>query len=342
MKFIDEVQIDVASGKGGPGCISFRREAFVPRGGPDGGDGGRGGHIIFTSQPKLHSLLDYRYQKTYKAENGAPGRGQKCTGRSGHDLVLEVPVGSLIKSADKVFDLSTPHKQITLLKGGRGGKGNHFYKSPTLQAPRKAQKGEPGQSQSIHLELKLLAHVALLGLPNAGKSTLLSRLSAARPRVADYPFTTLIPQLGVVRCDTRKSFVMADLPGLIEGAHKGRGLGYRFLKHLERAQCFLHLVDAYAPNPIQNYFAIQNELQLYDHTNTATRLGSPLCERPRLVALNKIDLLNRIKLQELKQKFQAHNIPVLDVSAATGKNLSQLKYKLEREVFQQPTQQLTA
>lgn len=244
MKFIDEVRISVSSGKGGAGSVSFRREAMVPRGGPDGGDGGKGGDVVLRTDTRLHSLLDLRFQKTYKAQDGLPGEAQMRSGKNGENLVITVPPGTLVKDSDGrvLYDL-TEHTELVLLPGGLGGKGNTFYKSSVNQAPTVAQKGLAGQTLDIHLELKLLADVGIMGLPNAGKSTLISRISSAKPKIADYPFTTLVPNLGVVRFAEELTFVVADIPGLIEGAHTGAGLGIQFLRHIERCAVFVHLMS---------------------------------------------------------------------------------------------------
>lgn len=245
MKFIDTAKIKVSSGSGGSGCISFRKEARVPKGGPDGGDGGKGGDIIFRTNAQMRSLLDFRYKSKYKAEDGSPGKKRLCFGAGGKDLIIEIPPGTLIKDLKGrvLFDCDDEKKECLFLRGGRGGKGNAFFKSSTNQSPQKAQKGEKGSSKGIILELKLLADVGIIGLPNAGKSTLISRLSDAKPKIADYPFTTLVPQLGVVSYQKGRSLVVADLPGLIEGAHLGKGLGIQFLRHIERTRFLVHLVD---------------------------------------------------------------------------------------------------
>ncbi|MDL2268491.1 GTPase ObgE [Desulfosarcina sp. OttesenSCG-928-A07] len=287
MKFIDEVRITVQSGNGGPGCVSFLREKYVPRGGPDGGNGGRGGDVILKAVSGRRTLYHLRFQKLYKAKNGSPGQGRNCSGGSGDDLVIEVPQGTLVINADTgdlIKDLVDHGEVFVVAKGGRGGQGNASFKSSTHQAPRFAQPGEPGQTLSLRLELKLLADVGLVGLPNAGKSTLIAALSAARPKIADYPFTTLTPNLGVVFTPWREPMVVADIPGLIEGAHAGAGLGTRFLRHVERTRVLLHLVDISEidpDHPLSAFETIEQELRQY---------SPALAEKPRLVVLNKMDV----------------------------------------------------
>ena len=248
MRFLDEATIRIQSGSGGPGCVSFHRAKFIPKGGPDGGDGGKGGDVIFVTDSGLYTLLDFRYTREYKAKNGEPGGTQLKSGASASDLKIQVPVGTLLrdqKTGEIIVDLAEPAQEFVALKGGRGGKGNHFFKRSTVQTPQRAQPGEPSQLKEVTLELKLLADVGLIGLPNAGNSTLISRISNSKPKIADYPFTTLVPQLGVVKIEEGKSFVVADIPGLISGAHQGAGLGLQFLKHVERTKLFLHLIDIF-------------------------------------------------------------------------------------------------
>lgn len=289
MKFIDEARIEVHAGSGGKGSASFRREKFVPFGGPDGGDGGRGGSIFVEADCNLNTLVDYRFQRIFKAKNGEPGRGADCNGRGADDIILRVPVGTVISdlnSGEVIADLAAHGQRALIAKGGRGGLGNLNFKSSTNRAPRQFTPGEPGESKELHLELKVLADVGLLGMPNAGKSTFIRAVSAARPKVADYPFTTLHPNLGVVRVDDNRSFVIADVPGLIEGAAEGAGLGHQFLKHLQRTHLLLHLVDM-APfdesvDPVKEAKAIVNELKKYDQS---------LYDKPRWLVLNKADLL---------------------------------------------------
>ena len=303
MKFIDEAMIEVHAGKGGDGSASFRREKFVPRGGPDGGDGGRGGSIFARADRNINTLVDYRFERIHRAKNGESGRGSDCNGRSADDVVLRVPVGTVVSDAESgeaVADLAA-HDQVELLaKGGDGGLGNLNFKSSTNRAPRQFTRGTPGESRRLKLELKVLADVGLLGMPNAGKSTFIRAVSAARPKVADYPFTTLHPNLGVVRVDDNRSFVVADIPGLIEGAAEGAGLGHQFLRHLQRTRLLLHIVDL-APfdasvDPVAEARAIVNELNKYD---------ADLHAKPRWLVLNKADLLEPGERAGRVQRFLA-------------------------------------
>lgn len=337
MKFIDEIEITVKSGHGGPGKKSFRREKFVPRGGPDGGDGGRGGDVIFRANPHLHSLLDFHIRKTYSAENGNPGDLQHMTGANGKDLVLEVPPGTIIKDSNGhiLHDLDKPGAEVHFLKGGRGGKGNAFFKTSVNQAPTQTQPGEPGETREIKLELKLLASVGIIGFPNAGKSTLISVISSARPKIADYPFTTLVPNLGVVRVDAERTLVVADIPGLVPGAHQGVGLGIRFLKHVERTKCFIHLLDGSGMSgrdPLEDFHAINLELSQYDSLYNEDGIV-PLSKRPQIVVINKIDALPDGDLNELMGRFRKAGIPALAISAATGQGIQELVYKIGEMVF---------
>lgn len=337
MKFIDEIAITIKSGHGGPGKVSFRREKSVPRGGPDGGDGGKGGDVIFQASPHLKSLLDYHARKVYSAENGQSGDGQMMTGAYGQDLILQVPPGTIVKTRDGeiLADLDSSDARAELLKGGRGGKGNSFFKTSINQAPMHAQPGEPGESKDVILELKLLANIGIVGFPNAGKSTLISRISAARPKIADYPFTTLVPNLGVVRIDAERSMVVADIPGLIPGAHKGIGLGIRFLKHVERTSGFIHLIDASGMSgrdPLEDYTAINIELKEYDNAFHAENI-KPLSERPQLVVLNKIDALPESDLNELVNRFKKTGVDVLSVSAVTGQGIRDMVFKAGELIF---------
>ncbi len=289
MKFIDEARIEVHAGKGGDGVASFRREKFVPRGGPDGGDGGRGGSIYGIADRNINTLIDYRYARIHRAKNGQKGMGSDCFGRAADDIVLRMPVGTVVSDAETgeiLFDLDKDGERVTLAQGGRGGLGNLHFKSSTNRAPRQFTVGEPGVSRYLKLELKVLADVGLLGLPNAGKSTLIRAISAARPKVADYPFTTLQPNLGVVRVDDNRSFVVADIPGLIEGAAEGAGLGHQFLRHLARTRLLLHVIDVVPPDPdadvVRDAKALVRELRKYDEA---------LYRKPRWLVLNKVDLL---------------------------------------------------
>ncbi len=297
MKFIDEATIEVIAGKGGNGSASFRREKFVPKGGPDGGDGGRGGSIYAVADHNINTLIDYRYCRQYKAKNGANGRGCDCYGSSGDDIELRMPVGTTVINEDTglvVADLTEHGQRVVLAQGGEGGLGNLHFKSSVNRAPKQFTSGKQGQQARLKLELKLLADVGLLGMPNAGKSTLIAAVSNARPKIADYPFTTLHPNLGVVRIGPSQSFVLADVPGLIEGASEGAGLGHRFLKHLSRTRVLLHLVDmapfAASTNPLADAIALVNELKAYDQT---------LYSKPRWLVLNKIDMVSP---QEIEQR----------------------------------------
>lgn len=329
MKFFDEALISVAAGNGGNGAVSFRREKYVPRGGPDGGDGGRGGSIIILADRNLNTLIDYRYTRNYRAEHGENGRGADCFGKGGADLVLRVPVGTVITDAatgELLDDLSSDGSSTIVAKGGSGGLGNLRFKSSTNRAPRQSTHGEPGESKELKLELKVLADVGLLGMPNAGKSSFIRVVSAARPKVADYPFTTLQPNLGVVRVASNQSFVIADIPGLIRGASSGAGLGHRFLKHLQRTRILLHIIDA-APmdpsvDPVDEANAIVEELKNYDES---------LFQKPRWVVLNKIDLIPEHErdaaVNELTGRLSS-NYPVFQVSAATGEGCIALCQKI--------------
>jgi GTP-binding protein len=297
MKFIDEARIEVHAGKGGDGASSFRREKYVPRGGPDGGDGGRGGSVFAVADRNLNTLIDYRYTRIHRAKDGGKGMGKQCNGRGADDVILRVPVGTVITDRDtgeRIADLAADGQTALLAKGGRGGLGNVNFKSSTNRAPRYAQPGEPGESRNLNMELRVLADVGLLGLPNAGKSTFIRAVSSARPKVADYPFTTLQPNLGVVRIGHNASFVIADIPGLIEGAAEGAGLGHQFLRHLARTRLLLHLVDV-APvepgaDPVKDVRAIVAELKKYDPA---------LAAKPRWLVLNKIDLVPEAERERL-------------------------------------------
>jgi len=319
--FIDEARILVKAGDGGNGCCSFRREAYVPRGGPNGGDGGRGGSIILTADPQLHTLIDLTYQQQYRARRGAHGEGKDCYGRSGADRVIPVPVGTMVFDADSgelIADLAVPGQTLVAAKGGRGGRGNAHFATPTHRAPRRADPGEPGEERTLRLELKLLADVGIVGFPNAGKSTLLSAISKARPKIAEYPFTTLTPQLGVVRAAGR-SFVVADIPGLIEGAHEGKGLGIQFLRHVERTRVMLHLVDAgvgRTGHPVKEFQALRRELTAYQ---------PELAQKPMVLAANKIDVEgDGDHVTALRRYAKKEKIPFFAVSAVTGEGLKPL------------------
>ena len=339
MKFVDEVQITVSSGNGGPGAVSFRKEAMVPRGGPDGGDGGRGGDVIFIADSRLGSLLDLRFKKAYPAQNGLPGEGQNRSGSAGQDLIMRVPVGTVVKDLDGqvLVDLNVDGLQSILLKGGIGGKGNTFYKTSVNQAPTVAQKGMPGQTMEVRLELKLLADVGIIGLPNAGKSTFISRISAAKPKIADYPFTTLVPNLGVVQYGDERTFVVADIPGLIAGAHEGVGLGTQFLRHIERTSLFVHLIDASSmalKSPLEAYDEINTELQMHDENKKGEEGYIPLSTRTQIVVLNKIDSADPEGFDLTLQEFKARGLSPFQISAATGKNIKELVFEIGKKVFE--------
>jgi GTP-binding protein len=337
MKFIDEVTITVASGKGGPGKVSFRREAMTPRGGPDGGDGGDGGDVIFRVNPGLNSLIDLRMKREYRAQDGEAGKGQNQAGQDGQDLVLEVPPGTIVKDegGEVLIDLTTPG-DVVFLQGGLGGKGNTFYKSSVNQAPSVAQKGLPGIEKTVRLELKLLADVGIIGRPNAGKSTLISRISAAKPKIADYPFTTLVPNLGVVKLGEYRSFVVADIPGLVAGAHEGVGLGVQFLRHIQRCRVFIHLVDISemaGMDPWDAYLEIQNELMQYDNEKEGEEGFVPLSGRPQFVVLNKIDTVDEDRREDVLVQFEKNGIKPFLISAVSGANLKELLIEVGKKVF---------
>lgn len=318
MKFVDEATIDVTAGKGGNGCVSFRREKFIQRGGPDGGDGGDGGSVFLEGDDALNTMIDYRYTRTFRAESGASGRGRNCTGKSGEDLVLPVPLGTTVlddESGEVLGDIRTAGQRLLVAQGGFHGLGNTRYKSSVNRSPRQSSPGSEGELRKLKLELKVLADVGLLGLPNAGKSTLIRAISAATPKVADYPFTTLIPNLGVVKVNAYRSFVVADIPGLIEGASEGAGLGIRFLKHLTRNRVLLHLVDV-APidgsDPANAACSVIQELE---------RFSPALAARPRWLVLNKIDLIDEDTLQARREEIVAALAwqgPVYEISAVAG------------------------
>ena len=315
--FIDFTQIDISAGNGGSGAVSFRREKFIPKGGPDGGDGGRGGHVIFKVDTNLHTLQDIRYRRRYKAENGHPGRGSNKTGKNGKDVVILVPAGSVIRkkgSKDIIIDLTINGQNYIICNGGQGGKGNARFKTSTKQAPRKAQPGVEGESGIFEIELKVLADVGLVGLPNAGKSTLLSSISSARPKVADYPFTTLKPNLGIVKYGEYESFVMADIPGLIEGASLGKGLGHQFLRHIERNRIHIYLIDCMEDNPYDVYITLKNELKNFNED---------LIKKPSLICRTKSDLK-----QELSPQWSDFNEKIYDISSLTKEGVDELIHSL--------------
>ena len=326
--FIDYVKIFCASGNGGAGSTHLRRAKYVPKGGPDGGDGGRGGHIILRANPQFWTLIHLKYRKHIKAEHGAAGSGQLCKGKNGADIYLDVPVGTVAKDAetgDVLFELIEPGEERILVKGGRGGLGNNNFKSATNQTPRYAQPGEPGTEGWFILELKVLADVGLVGFPNAGKSTLLSKVSAAKPKIANYPFTTLEPNLGIVRCYDDKSFVMADIPGIIEGAHEGKGIGLRFLRHIERNSILLFLIAADTEDAGKEYNILLNELREYN---------PELLVKKRLLAISKSDLLDDGRKAELEASIPG-DIPHVFFSSMTGDNIQTLKDMLWKALHEE-------
>lgn len=330
--FIDYVEIEVTAGAGGAGCISFHSEKYEPKGGPDGGDGGRGGDIIAVADPQLTTLLDYRYKRKYEGEVGRPGSGNQRSGRSGEDTLLRFPVGTIVVDqvlGQTIADLDEPGAQVVLARGGKGGHGNAYYKSSVNQAPRKAQDGQPGEARQLALELKLLADVGLVGLPNAGKSTILSSFSAARPKIADYPFTTLKPNLGIVKLREFKSFVMADLPGLIEGAAQGKGLGHQFLKHIQRTRLLLYVVDVNEPDIEQTIELLDGELGSFDPS---------LLTRPRLYVLTKTDTLSDEALKKLSAKLPDR---YLWLSAVSRRGADEFLQAIERTLDHERTQAAT-
>ncbi len=339
MKFVDEVKIQVASGRGGPGAVTFRRESFAPRGGPDGGDGGKGGDVIFRTSKHINSLVDYKPYKKYNAENGQGGGASNCSGHHGADMLMIVPEGTIIRDSETnevLFDL-TETNEVNFLQGGRGGKGNAFFKTSVNQAPEYAQPGEDNHNREIVLELKLIADVGIIGFPNAGKSTLISRISAAKPKIADYPFTTLTPNLGVVKVGDYSNFVVADIPGLIKGAHQGVGLGIQFLKHIERTSLFVHIVDVSGMSgrdPIQDFQDINYEIEQYDEMSKDKDGFFPLKTRQQIVVLNKIDLVSAEQIEKLKQTFKKKfNVEAFAISGVTGKNINELLQAMAEKVI---------
>jgi GTP-binding protein len=333
--FIDEAKIRVKAGDGGNGCMAFRREKFVPRGGPSGGDGGRGGDIWMESSERHNTLVHFRFNPEYKAERGRHGEGSKKTGRDGEGIVLKVPVGTIVYDEDTgeiVHDFSRPDERVVIARGGRGGRGNAQFATSTHQAPREHEDGRPGEERNFRLELKLLADVGLVGYPNVGKSTLISRISAARPKIADYPFTTLEPNLGVVLAGDKgkeESFVVADIPGLIEGAHAGSGLGTQFLRHIERTRLLVHLVDVSdssgRADVVKDVEVIVGELASF---------GAGLEKKPTLMVASKIDVANPERLKKLKQWATRRKLKLYPISAVTGEGIEKLKYAMAEEVDQ--------
>jgi len=325
--FIDQVTITVQAGDGGNGCCSFRREKYVPLGGPDGGDGGKGGNVVLEADPNLATLIDLRYQKIYQAEHGKAGRGQQMTGKSGKNMVIRIPPGTLVKDANSgelLVDLKQSHQQFTSVQGGNGGRGNLRFKSSTQRAPRRFETGWPGEKRTLFLELKLLADVGIIGFPNAGKSTLISKISNARPKIADYPFTTLVPNLGVVRLEEGTSFVAADIPGIIEGAHEGKGLGHQFLKHIERTRLLLHLIDFSDPDQeslLSRYHKLQSELKSFSPV---------LSQKPQiLVATKADDPQSQKNFHALSASMVKLNPVVFLISSLTGEGIQDLLWKIK-------------
>ncbi len=328
MQFIDQAEVQVQAGDGGDGLVSFRREKYVPAGGPSGGNGGRGGSVILKATANLQTLLDFRYRHLFKADNGKRGGPNNCTGASGDDLIIEVPCGTMVLDAETnelIGDLVTPEQTLCVAQGGKGGLGNAHFLSNSNRAPERALPGLPGESRFLRLELKLLAEVGIIGLPNAGKSTLISALSAARPKIANYPFTTLVPNLGVVRRPSGDGTVFADIPGLIEGAHMGIGLGHDFLRHVERTRLLLHLIDMTDADPIANYQTIQEELGAY---------GRGLGDRPQIVALNKLDAVDHdVDVDAIAaQLSERSGMPVFRISAATRLGLESLLHQVWQQL----------
>jgi len=332
MKFVDFVRIHVKAGDGGKGCVSFRREKYVPKGGPDGGDGGKGADVIVMADGRLHTLLDHRYRKQYIGKHGQQGMGSNMHGKDGETLVIRVPLGTIVINTadnDVLADLDEEGKSVIVAKGGKGGLGNAHFATAVRQVPRYAQPGLPGGEAELILELKLLADVGIIGLPNAGKSTLISVVSAARPKIANYPFTTLVPNLGVVKYSDFKSFVIADIPGVIEGAHRGAGLGHQFLRHVERTSILVHVVDVSdmtEGDVIENYLTVNRELEKY---------AQKLARKPQVVAASKVDIANGDKLQALRDYCMQNNIQLFEISApihqGTDELVGNLAQLLEKE-----------
>ncbi len=330
--FVDEVDVSVKAGDGGNGCMAFRREKFVPRGGPSGGDGGKGGSVFLVATLHQNTLVNYRFHPEFNAQRGVHGMGSNCTGADGSDLTLEVPPGTVVYEAGAdgemilLADLAKAGDLVLVAKGGRGGRGNAAFATPTNRAPRKVEPGEEGEARVLRLRLKLLADVGLVGYPNAGKSTLISRVSAAKPKIADYPFTTLTPNLGVVSLSDERSFVVADVPGLIEGAHEGHGLGMKFLAHLERTKVLVHVIDVSSfsgRDPVQDFEVIRNELKQF--VGTGEDVAEALASKPQIAAANKIDALDDpARLEALKKHLKKKKIPLYPISAVTGEGLPAL------------------
>ena len=328
--FIDEVRIRVKAGDGGNGCLAFRREKYVPRGGPSGGDGGRGGDVVMESNPHLNTLLHLRFNPEHTAQRGRHGEGSNCTGQEGAAVTVQVPVGTVVydeESGERIFDFTGPAQSFVVAKGGRGGRGNARFATSTHQAPTEHEPGKPGQEKHLRLELKLLADVGLVGFPNAGKSTLIARISAARPKIADYPFTTLEPNLGVVQLGDFRSFVVADMPGLIEGAHEGHGLGIQFLRHIERTRLLVHLVDMSETgrDVVADFDTIVNELESF---------SEELARKPMFVVASKMDAAQEPeRVEALRTVAKERDLPFFAISSATGQGIEELKYAMAAEVL---------
>jgi GTPase len=339
--FVDEVDIHVQAGGGGNGCMAFRREKFVPRGGPSGGDGGGGGSVYLVASPHQNTLVSYRFHPEFKAERGGHGEGSNCTGRDGGDLDLDVPPGTVVYEATgdefvMLADLAEPGSRVLVARGGRGGRGNAAFATSTNRAPRRTEPGQPGEGRRLRLRLKLLADVGLVGYPNAGKSTLISRISAARPKIADYPFTTLTPNLGVVHLSDDRSFVVADVPGLIEGAHRGHGLGTKFLAHLERTKVLVHVIDISSTgrDPARDFDVISRELELFAGVGDDAAVA--LAAKPRIAAANKIDALDDPdRLARLKEHLDERGVDLYAVSSVTGQGVPALVEAMWRELARQ-------
>jgi GTPase len=322
VKFVDSASIFVQAGDGGKGCVSFRREKFVPKGGPDGGDGGRGGHVWLRTNRQLTTLLDFKYKKKYIAVRGVHGQGARKTGRDGGDIVIDVPCGTIVRNGETneiIADLTGEDHELLIARGGKGGRGNQHFATPTRQAPRYAEPGQKGEQLTLDFELKLMADVGLVGFPNAGKSTLISVISAAKPKIADYPFTTLVPNLGIVRYEEYKSFVMADIPGIIEGAAEGKGLGLQFLRHIERTKILAILISADSPDIIVEYRTLLGELEKFE---------KGLLDKPRIVVITKMD----IATEDLEIPSLEEGVKVMPISSVSGHGLKELKDELWREV----------
>jgi len=325
--FVDWTKIRVVSGSGGRGVVSFRREKFVPKGGPDGGDGGNGGSVILEATSSMNTLADFKHKKYFRAKSGENGKGSNMSGKSAEDLIIYVPVGTMVKvDGTTIFDLNEPKKRLVVARGGKGGRGNSHFATSTKQAPTVAENGEPGEEHWVELELKLLADVGLVGLPNVGKSSLISVMTNAHPKIADYPFTTLTPVLGKVDLGFGKSYVLVDIPGLIEGAHKGGGLGIEFLRHAERTRAIAHVIDLTSENPLKDYKSVKSEMEKYDVS---------LSKRPEVIVLNKADLVEKSKITSISNLFP--NKDVFVVSALTRSGVEALKNALHYEVQKAPT-----